>query len=1174
MKLSPYYFVLIFAFVACKKKDPVTLFTLLDSEDTGIEFTNTIYEDDTINILTLEYVYNGGAVAVGDFNNDGLSDIYLGGNMVADKLYLNKGDFKFNDITTEAGIAPSDKWRSAVALADVNGDGWLDIYICATIKKDSVLRENMLYVNQGLNGNGIPTFKEEAKTYGVADNGYSSGAAFLDYDNDGDLDLYVLTNTIERGVPTTYRPKIDDGSAMNADRLYRNNGDHTFSNVTREAGVIHEGYGLGLAIADINKDGWQDIYVSNDYIANDIIYINNQNGTFTNAIDKMVKHQSQFSMGNDVADINHDALPDIITLDMLPEGSLRRKTVIGGPTYTTYINNKQYHYAHQYIRNMLQLNNGDGTFSEIGQLAGVHQTEWSWSPLFADFDNDGERDLMITNGFPRDITDKDFSNFRNDPGGAVAGTRFLLDSIPVVKISNYAFKNNGDLTFKDVTKEWGLSLPSFSNGAAFADFDNDGDLDYVVNNISDPVSVYRNNLYERGKEKDSLQSHFIRIKLIGKPGNIGGLGTKILLKYGGHQQYHDHSVYRGYISVVEDVVHFGTGKAAVLDTVYIHWPDGKSQLLTQVKADQLLKIKYDEATNAAPDLLTPLPVAPVLKDVARLRNIQFVHQEEDRIDFNVQRTLPHKFSQMGPGVAVGDVNGDGLEDFFVGGSVKSAGTLFLQQKSGKFLEKQLYSSEGKKEEDEGVLLFDADGDKDLDLYLVSGGIEAEPEHETYQDRLYLNDSKGNFKLATDALPVIKTSDACVRAGDFDGDGDLDLFTGSRILPRSYPFSTESCILRNDKGKFSNATDEIAPELKNAGMITDALWTDYDDDGHLDLIVTGEFMPVAVYRNEGGKLTRQTGSGLDNYSGWWNSITGADFDGDGDTDYIAGNLGLNNYYKASPERPLRIYAKDIDGNGSVDAILSSYFRSEDGSYKEYPVHFWDELNAQSPKFRRKFGYYREFGRVTMDKLFTPEEAEGMTKMEVNHMATSYIENLGKGKFEVRQLPLPAQFSPVNGIIATDVNEDGRLDAVMVGNNFGNEVFSGRYDALNGLILLGDGHGGFKPLTRSESGFYVPGDAKALACLFSPAGDLFIASQNQDSLRVFGWDKKRSLPLFVPSPLDTKAEFIFADGHVQKVELYYGSGYLSQSSRCVRIPVGVKEITVYDSKGGTRKVSAVQ
>lgn len=1164
------YLILFLILLGCAKKDSGTLFDLVDSEHHGMKFNNTIFENDTINILKLEYVYNGGAVAIGDFNNDGLSDVYLGGNMVPDKLYLNSGELKFKDITVDAGITENKKWRSGVALADVNGDGWLDIYVCATINPSPAMRANMLYLNQGLNADGIPTFKEEAAKYGIADTGYSSNAAFLDYDNDGDLDLYVLTNIIEKGIPTTFRPKIDDGSALNTDRLYRNNGNGTFTNVTKEAGVIHEGYGLGLAIADINKDGWQDIYVSNDYIANDILYINNKNGTFTNEIDKWIKHQSQFSMGNDVSDINNDGLPDIVTLDMLPEGNLRRKTVIGGPGYITYINNKQYGYTHQYIRNMLQLNNGNGTFSEIGHLAGVSQTEWSWSPLFADFDNNGYRDLIITNGFPRDITDKDFSNFRGGPGGNVASTQFLLDSIPIVKIPNYAFKNGGDLVFKDVTKEWGMSLRSFSNGASFADFDNDGDLDYIVNNINDEVSLYRNNLYSENKKKsDSTASHYLRVKLIGKEGNPAGLGTKMILKYNGKQQYYDHSVYRGYISTVEGIAHFGLGKQAKVDSVIVVWPDGKSQIVTNVKADQVLSVSYKDAGDQPYSLVSP-PAEPIVEQVNKKLDINFRHEEEDRIDFNLQRTLPHKFSQLGPGIAVGDVNGDGLEDFFVGGSVKMAGSFFIQKANGKFSINKLKAPSPKGEEDEASLLFDADNDGDLDLYVVSGGFEYEPEHEAYQDRLYLNDGKGNFTLNVNALPALKLSEACVRAADYDGDGDLDLFTGARISPRSYPLSGESCILRNDNGKFTNITNDICAELKDGGMITDAIWTDYDNDGKLDLITTGEFMPIAVYHNDGKSLKKELNTGLEKYSGWWNSITAGDFDGDGDMDYVAGNLGKNNYYKASDKTPLRIYAKDIDGNGSVDAILSCYFRSETDSLIEYPLHFWDELNTQSPKFRRKFAYYREYGRAPMSKLFTPEEREGMIIKEVNYTLTSYIENKGGGKFEVKALPMLTQVAPVNGLITEDVNNDGNLDVIMVGNDYGNEVFTGRYDAFTGLILLGDGKGNFEVLPSAKSGFLVSGDAKSLVRLTGKETDLFIASQNQDSLKVFA----RKTPVknfsFQPQTLDVWAELIFTDGKKQKVEFNYGSGYLSQSSRRLRVPANVKEIVVHDSKGGSRSV----
>lgn len=1166
-QLLPGIFLLL-ALAGCKTdNNENTLFKKLSKEHHGIDFRNTISESDSLSILTLEYIYNGAGVGIGDFNNDGLSDIFLTGNMVPNKLYLNTGGLHFQDISEKAGIGAEHQWRSGVALADVNADGLLDIYVCATISKDSVLRRNILFINKGNDKDGHPTFSNEAEKYGVAYSGYSTNAAFVDYDNDGDLDLYILTNTIQTGIPTSYRPKVNDGSAINSDRLFRNNGNESFTDVSKEAGIIHEGYGLGLAIADINQDGWQDIYVSNDYITNDLLYINNRNGTFTNAIDQWIKHQSQFSMGNDIADINNDALPDIITLDMLPEGNLRRKTVIHGPTYTSYINNKRYGYAHQYIRNMLQVNNGNGSFSEVGQLAGVHQTEWSWSPLFVDFDNDGYRDIIVTNGFPRDITDKDFSNFRNDAGGALATNEILLDSVPVVKIPNYVFKNNGDLTFNDVTKSWGLAQPSFSNGAAFADFDNDGDLEYVVNNINDEIFFYENTLYtDKTKPKET---HFLRLKIEGSRENPGGLGAKIKIHYGKNLvQYHDHSVYRGYLSSVENIVHFGLGSYTEIDSVTIGWPDGKSGIVKNCKADQTLTVRYDEAKENVIRKTNTTPSLPLFSRANKKVSVQYIHTEEDKIDFNVQRTLPHKFSQTGPGLAVADVNNDGLEDFYVGGSAGTNGTLWMQKQSGTFLKEEIAKAGLKQEEDTGILFFDADGDGDADLYVVSGSYEYPAEAVPYQDRLYRNNGKGKFLLDTAALPSTKASGSCVRACDFDKDGDLDLFVGGRVVPAKYPMPAESYLLVNENGKFRNSTPSVCPELANAGMITDALWTDYNNDGKTDLMVTGEFMAITVYENDGQKLSRIKTSGLEQLSGWWNSLTAADFDKDGDTDYVAGNLGLNNYYKASAATPLRVYAKDFDGNNSIDAVLTCYLRSEEGEMKEYPVHFWDELNSQSPKFRRKFAYYKKFGKASIDKLLTADELKEALILETNYTASSYIENLGNGKFKVSPLPIAAQVAPVYGILAEDIDGDGNTDLVLIGNDFGNEVFTGRHDALNGLVLKGNGKGQFSEISLTESGFIISGDGKALAKISGNKGDLFVATQNQDSLMIFE-QPEASVPMtFNPMTDDQWAQLVWSDGKKQKVEFYWGSGYLSQSTRRINIPENVKEVVVYDSKGKAR------
>lgn len=1173
MKISIGLISILLLFAACGEKEQKTLFRLVENEDHGIFFSNDIHESDTFNILTLEYIYNGGGVAVADFNNDGLSDVFFSGNMVPNRLYLNQGNLKFEDISTQAGILPSNKWHSGVAVADINADGLMDIYVCATIKKDSASRKNLLYINQGPDEHGIPRFLDKAKEYGIEYGGHTTQAAFFDYDNDGDLDLYLLTNLIEKGIPTSYRAKIDDGSALNSDVLYRNNNDGTFTNVSADAGVVHEGYGLGLAIADINMDGWQDIYVSNDYISNDILYINNTDGTFTNRTDEMIRHQSQFSMGNDIADINNDALPDIITLDMLPESNLRRKTVVNAGNYTNYINNEKYGYAFQYIRNMVQLNNGNNTFSEIGQLLGVHQTEWSWSPLLVDIDNDGNRDLLVTNGFPKDITDKDFGNYRNDVGN-VASFGHLIDSIPVVKVPNCAFRNNGDLTFNNVTEEWGLTKPSFSNGAATADFDNDGDLDYIVNNINDPVFLYENTLYT-GSEDEKKKNHFLRIKLKGNGSNLSGFGTKIWLHYGNNEiQFHEHSTSRGYLSTVEDFVHFGLGSVSKVDSVLVQWPDGKFQRLQAVSSDQTIIVDYGGAYEPNTGSRKPVFYAgpkPLVTAVTKNKGVLFKHVDHDIIDFNVQRTIPHKFSQAGPAVAIGDVNGDKREDFFIAGSAGEAGVIFHQQVNGTFRQDMKFQPGYIQSEDQGSLFFDADRDGDLDLYVASGSFENPLNSPLLQDRLYRNDGNGNFTIDTTALPPMNLVESCVRAADFDLDGDLDLFVGGRVVPGKYPYPSSSCILRNDGGKFANVAQDVCPVLDRVGMVTDALWTDYNNDGKIDLIVAGEFMPITVFANDGRTFSALQSSGLEDYSGWWNSITGADFDQDGDIDFIAGNLGLNNYYKASQEHPLKVFAKDFDDNNSVDAILACYFRSEDGKMRLYPVHSWDELNSQSPKFRRKFSYYKQYATTTMDDLLNNEDKEDMLILETNYTATSYIENLGDGTFKVKALPVVAQTAPVNGLVADDFNEDGYLDIMMIGNDYGNEVFAGRYDAFTGMILSGNGRGDFKPLSIEESGFFVNGDGKSLVKISEGKEVLYLASQNKDSVKVFAKPSTAHGLIFRPEDSDAWAEARWPDGRKQKIEFYYGSGYLSQSTRTTSIPAGVSEIIVYNSKGESRKIA---
>jgi hypothetical protein len=703
---------------SCSKK-PQTLFKLVTPEESGIAFTNSILESDSFNILTYEYIYNGGGVGIGDFNNDGLQDVFFCGNMVPNRLYLNLGSLKFKDVTESAKVNVTGKWNSGVSVVDINNDGWLDIYVSATLHKDSISRRNMLFVNKGLDASGAPHFEEEASKYRISYGGYSVMSAFLDYDRDGDLDLYILTNVKINNKPTTYREKIIDGSSPNNDKLFRNNGDGTFSDVTLKAGIKEEGFGLGLAISDFNSDGWPDIYVSNDYLSNDIMYLNNGDGTFTNQTQRFIPHQSQFSMGNDAADFNNDALTDIITLDMLPENNFRKKTAINTKSYQTYINNERFHYQYQYVRNMLQLNNGLNKgikFSDVGQMAGVYQTEWSWSPLFADFDNDGWKDLLITNGFPKDVTDKDFANYRNDVGN-LATTRMLLDSIPIVRIPNYAFKNNKDLTFSDISETWGLNVLSFSNAAAFADLDNDGDLDYVVNNINDPAFLFENRLNNDSENKPS----FLHLKLSGSSTNRNGIGARITLSNKGYLQFQENNVYRGFLSSVEQNLHFGLGNSASVDSLLVEWPDGKSQVIKNPPMNQVLTIDYKLASPAFRHWQNSNREKPIFKELKEKELISYKHSEEDVIDFNNQRTIPHKLSQSGPGIAVGDVDKNGFEDIIVGASAGHPTILFKQEKDGSFSSPMALTSHQKTQEDTGLLLFDAEVDGDLDLFVVSGG---------------------------------------------------------------------------------------------------------------------------------------------------------------------------------------------------------------------------------------------------------------------------------------------------------------------------------------------------------------------------------------------------------------------------------------------------------------------
>ena len=1168
---SAFLAVALLALVACRNDDPPALFESRSAAETGITFANTLQEDDSVyNPLTFDYVYNGAGVAIGDLNNDGLQDVYFGGNMVSNRLYLNQGDLRFRDVTEPAGLGTR-VWSTGVTLVDINQDGLLDIYVSVAGRVPEAERANLLFVNQGTDRNGIPRFVEQAKKYGIADTGYSTHGVFLDYDKDGDLDLYVLTNAPEEVNRNIIRPKFVNGEASSTDRLYRNNGDGTFTDASREAGITIEGYGLGVAVGDLNQDGWPDLYVSNDFQSNDLVWINNRDGTFSDRAGQYLKHQTHNAMGNDIADYNNDGLPDIVTVDMLPHDNLRQKMMIGGSNYDKFNMALNLGYQPQYMRNTLQLNNGMGpdgepSFSEVGQLGGVHGTDWSWAPLFADFDNDGLKDLFISNGYRRDVTNLDFivysqeSTTMSEPAGRKQQLVKALKELPEVKIPNYVFQNNGNLTFTDRSKDWGVDVPSFSTGAAYADLDNDGDLDLVVNNIDEPALVFENRADRRQGR------NFLRVALRGPDGNAQGYGAKVVIRAGGQQQYHDHSPYRGYKSTVENILHFGTGAASKIDSLEVHWPDGAYQLLTGVAANQIVTLDHG---NAGPRPAT-VPAKPnyLFRAVDTGGGLSFKHQERSLADFKVTPLLPHKHSQNGPGIAVGDVDGNGLDDVYLGTDRGQPKEIFFQTAPGRFEKRAL---EGDTEsEDMGALFFDADGDGDLDLYVVSGGAFPSKDPQFYQDRLYVNDGRGNLRRDSRALPGVNSSGSSVVAADYDADGDLDLFVGGRIEPGNYPIAPRSYLLRNDSrrggpARFTDVTEAVAPALMNVGLVTSALWTDFDADGRTDLLVAGEWMPLTFFKNAGGKFVDATAStGLGKTNGWWNSLAAGDFDNDGDTDYLAGNLGLNSKYRASDQAPVRIHAADFDGNGSMDPVLSYYI---DG--KSYPAHSRDVMIDQMIGMKGRFPRYIDYANVTLEKAFSRKERKSATVFEGVRFASSYIENLGGGRFAVRPLPLRAQVAPTFGMLVDDYNADGNLDVLLVGNSYATDTHTGWYDGSVGSVLLGNGRGRFRYMNGSATGFFVDGDAKAIAELaLDDKRSVVLVTQNNDSMKVFAaanTGRMRSVKL---QPGDAYAVLTFADGKTRRQELYHGSTYLSQSSRRLKVPGNVRKVVIHDSRGNGR------
>ena len=1135
----------------CGQHDKKKLFQLLASSDTGITFQNKLTETDSFNVLSFEYIYNGAGVGVGDLNNDGLSDIFFAGNMVSSTLYLNRGKFKFDDITERASVK-TNVWCTGVSMVDINQDGLLDIYVSTIqplVNKPPV--PNLLYLNKGVNQEGIPVFEEVAAKVGLADSSYATQAVFLDYDLDGDLDMYVLTNALESYNRNQIMELRHDGTGKSVDKFYRNeglvNGLPVFTDVSREVGVQTEGWGLGIVVNDINRDGYPDLYIANDFMSNDHLYINTGKGKFVNNIRSMLKHEEQNGMGIDIADINNDALNDIVVLDMLPDDNLRQKTMFSTIGYDRFRLFREKGYEYQYIRNVLQLNNGNNSFSDIGYFAGIYATDWSWSSLFADFDNDGYRDLFVGNGYRKDVTDQDFiaygkelSMFSTDKD-RMNSIRKEVEKLAGVRKPNFLFQNNGDLTFTDKAEEWGLDQPSYSNGAAYADFDNDGDLDLVTNNINDESFVYRNDLITGETKSDH---HFLRIKLHGEKGNIEGYGAKIGVYASGQVHYAEHQTIRGYKSTVENVEHFGLGKvpSGTVDSITITWPGGKSQVLRNISVDQTIDVDNRDAVATSDK---GAPSVAMLTESHKTVGIQYRHQEEEFVDFlEGQFLLPHKHSQGGPGITVGDVDGDGQDDFIVGGSAGKRAKIFLQQDNGSF---KTDSLQIKVAEDMAVLLFDADNDGDEDLYCVSGSSEFKKDKVNYQDRFYRNSGKGKFEYDASALPELTSSGSCVVANDFDRDGDLDLFVGGRVSPMRYPETPESNILVNrGDGKFDNQTSTFSSELAAAGMVTSAIWSDVNNDDWTDLVVVGEWMPITFFINDKGKSF--TPLRLENSTGWWNSISAGDCDNDGDVDYIVGNLGLNSIYKASVDEPVTVYAKDFDGNGSVDPILCRYIQG-----KEYPVHPREALTGQIASLRGVVQRYAQYGGMGIQDVLSKEKLENAIVLKSTMFYSVYIQNNGNNKFEIKPLPAEAQFSPMFGSMITDLDEDGNLDILSVGNSYACEVLSGYYDAGIGNFLRGDGKGNFKAVPVTQSGFFVDGDAKAMAKLISKEGkELLLVTQNRDSLKVF--TKPGKITIAAESvvrlkPHDEYAIVELANGKKRKEEMYRGSGYLSSSSRAI-------------------------
>jgi len=1080
---------------------------LLDASETGVDFQNQIYEDSTQNIIVNINQYNGGGVAVADINNDNLPDIYFVSTSGKNRLYLNQGNLKFKDITDAAGVGSDQGFETAVTAVDVNADGWLDLFVCRAGPKEAGRSAQLFINNQDL------TFTERAAEYGLDDKSPASGANFFDADNDGDLDCYVINHPTDLTQSSrlvlkygpdgkSLLPDLDPKVLYDSDNFYKNEGSGTsgsnakgpkFVNISKQAGIQNLGFGLSVSVSDVNMDGWQDIYVGNDFVQPDNLFINNKKGGFTDQMSSYFRHNSMSAMGAELSDFDNDAQVDLLTVDMFPTNNFRQKLLKNTNGLSRYLTMIQYGYPRSVARNVLQHNNGNGTFSDIACLAGIYKTDWSWSSLFADLDNDGFKDLHIANGYRREVTNRDYSDFLLPEVNKVLGSKKnnvmpFLDELGEYKVRNIVYQNKGDWKFEDKSGDWMTMPGSWSSGAAWADFDADGDLDLVVNNLEQPAFIYKNLTREKN------QGNYIQAKLQGSPANPFAVGASVLIEYQGLKQYQELNPNHGIFSSVEHLIHFGLGQTQQIDRLTIRWPDGKTQTLTNVAANQRLQLKWTDASGYIAFLAPPKnPVTPIFseKNPGSL-GIDFVHKENPFSDFETWVLNPWSITDLGPLTAQADVNGDGLEDFFIGSSFDSPGAIYLQNSNGSFKSSSVAVLEAdKRYEDHGGLFFDADSDGDLDLFVLSGGADASMPI-AWQCRLYLNDGKGNFTNSANSLPDFKDLGLRAAVHDYDGDGDLDIFIGGRVVPKNWPLTPRSAVLQNKNGRFVDVTSEVAGAFERCGMVTDLNWADLNGDGQKELVVVGEWMAVSVFQMKNNKLADVTEQfGLAQTNGLWNRLVITDLDKDGDLDLITGNLGLNTRFAATTQAPLFCFAKDFDNNGTLDPIVAF---SEGG--KIFPLMQKEVLVKQMPILKKKFLYNKDYAEATISDLWPQKDLDAGLKLTAYDLETCWWENQG-GKFVRRSLPIQAQISPVQGIICDDFNNDGHLDLLMAGNKYGFEVETNPSDSGNGVLLLGDGKGNFAFLDNTISGFWAMREARDLAMLRGAGGKRIIVVANNNS-----------------------------------------------------------------------------